>query len=85
MKKETIEEYLARGGKIERLPYVDNAVVEPIRVTYCSSDIISTEECFIYNGEPNKKKVKNKDLKIDVTKLPSDLVKNLHNLGIKLN
>jgi hypothetical protein len=86
MKTETIEEYLARGGAIERLPYVDKATPEPVRVTAGSNIIITMEEGDLYNGEAKKRKKSSKtEIKVDTSKLPADLIKSLTDLGVKLS
>jgi hypothetical protein len=86
MKIETIEEYLARGGAIERLPYVNKSIPEPVRVTAGNNVIITMEEGDLYNGEVKKRKKSSKaEIKIDTSKLPADLIKSLTNLGVKFS
>lgn len=86
MKKETVEEYLARGGKIEKLPYIDGSIPEPVRVNNGNSSIISMDDCGLYNGEIKKRKKSEKaEVKVDTNKLPADLVKSLKDLGVKFS
>ena len=86
MKNETVEEYIARGGKVERLPYVDKSATEQVKITAGNNTIISMEECFLYNGEKNKrKKSKNTDIKVDTNKIPADLLKSLKDLGVNFS
>jgi hypothetical protein len=86
MKIETVEEYLARGGTIQKLPYVDKSQAEPIKVTSGSGSIISMEEGDLYNGEAKKrKKSKKTEIKADTSKLPADLLKSLADIGVKFS
>lgn len=86
MRKETVEEYLARGGVIQRLPYVDKSQAEPVKVSSGSGSIISMEEGDLYHGEAKKrKKSKKTEIKADTSKLPASLLKSLADIGIKLS
>ncbi len=86
MKTETVEEFLARGGIVQRLPYVDKSQAEPIKVSSGSGSIISMEEGDLYSGEAKKrKKSKKTEIKVDTGKLPASLLKSLADLGVKLS
>jgi hypothetical protein len=86
MKTETVEEYLARGGTIERLPYINKAIPEPVKVTAGNNTIVTMEEGDLYNGEVKKRKKSSKaEIKVDMSKLPADLIKSLAGLGVKFS
>lgn len=84
MKKESVEEYLARGGTVEKLPYMGSPEqIQPVKVTAGINSMMSMEEGALYNGD--KKKTKKKPaVKVDKSKIPADLLKSLENIGIKV-
>jgi hypothetical protein len=82
-KIETIEEFLARGGKIEKLPYVPIYTEEKVihSTTREMPNILTLDEGAMYYAEkikrPTKKKYKLDLSNIDLKKLNPDLVKKL--------
>lgn len=85
MKKETIEEYLARGGEITRVP--EHVPEEPKKEITCRSTSktphkpMHITEGAVYWGENKKKKKKAKKFTGDVDALPSSLVELLKKKG----
>ncbi len=83
-KTETIEEFLARGGKITVIPQSNTQVnsIVPVKAQNVGIvSLMSLEEAELMYGE-NKSKVKNKTQKnsnIDVSALPTELVQKLLN------
>jgi dipeptidase len=83
-KTETIEEFLARGGKITVIPQSSTKVSAIVPVKAQNTGIVSLmslEEAELMYGE-TKSKVKNKNQKnsnIDVSALPTELVQKLLN------
>ena len=77
MKKETIAEFLARGGSITRVP-TQQTTVKPKSMQQASSAgpavIMTMEDAGLYYGEykPKKAKKKNKNT-IDISALPEEL------------
>jgi hypothetical protein len=84
MKKETVAEFLARGGKITKVPAnVPTQKVENIRSNNANSGIVtivSMEDADLYHGEVRKGKTRKKTgtpiaPTIDVSALPEALRK----------
>ena len=78
-KTETVEEFLARGGKITK---IDNTQAQKqasvaVKVKNTGHDsIISSDDADLYYGDPSHKKVskrKRKENKIDFNALPKEL------------
>lgn len=84
MKKETIEEFLARGGKIQRFATVDPEVKEP---TISSTNkgpavILTLDDGNLYYGEGKVSKTKKKSSpKIDLSALP-EAIRNKYCKGL---
>jgi len=78
-KKETVAEFLARGGKITRVPTpTPTTKVETIKSTKGGgpATIVTMDEADLYHGESKKKKAKKKVLNtIDISALPEALRK----------
>lgn len=78
-KKETIDEFLARGGVISKLPAVPlDKNSDPIKATSASGPVVilSMEEADLYYGEARKGSVPKKaksSAKIDINALPESL------------
>lgn len=86
MKKETMEEFLARGGKVEKLPYMGSPTKEEMKLKPGSS-IMSQQDYELYCDEakpPRKKRAEKTSVKIDRTKLPAELVASLEKSGVKI-
>lgn len=79
MKKETMAEFLARGGKITKVPTpIPTTKVETIKSTKGGgpATIVTMDEADLYHGESKKKKVKKKVIStIDISALPEALRK----------
>lgn len=81
MKKETVEEFLARGGKITKLPSVSPTNSLSVKANSPQANvtsIISLEEADLYHGEKKKyktKKSRSSKLKIDISALPEAIRK----------
>ena len=85
MKTETIEEFIARGGRPEIVPYQEPKNVKDLafsgRVSSSippSSNFISFGEADLFSTEQNKNtkpKKKKPELKIDISLLPESLRK----------
>lgn len=73
VKVETVEEFLARGGKIERIPTAKHEHKQQMRVKGSSSNYKSE----IY-AVKTKTKVKS-DVSIDYTHIPADLLEKIIN------
>jgi len=75
---ESVQEYLARGGSIKKLPAAEQARQEDVtrKTTAGPAVFLSLEEADLFFGEPSKsqktKKVKS-SLKIDLDALPPAL------------
>lgn len=76
---ETIQEYLARGGSVKRIPAVMlEAQPEVVRKTAQSgvATFLTLDEADLFFGEPSKrkpKKMKQQQMKIDLDVLPPAL------------
>lgn len=86
MKKETIEEYLARGGEITKVP--EHKPEEPKKEITCRSTSktphkpMHITEGAVYWGEDRKRKTtKTKKFTGDVDALPSELVEFMKKKG----
>ena len=80
MKKETVAEFLARGGKITRVPTnAPSYKAEIIKSTNTGgpATIVSMDDADLYHGEPKKGKAKKKTpvSTIDISALPEELRK----------
>ena len=79
MKKETVAEFLARGGKITRVPTPTPTVkAETIKSTKGGGPavFVSMEDADLYHGEAKKSKAKKKVVSsIDISALPEELRK----------
>ena len=76
MKKETIAEFLARGGEIKKIPmksYLRSDTVKPLPLSGEAS-FMSMEEADLFYGESKPKKTSNKKQStIDIMMLPEEL------------
>lgn len=75
-KVETIEEYIARGGTVKRLPIQGYIKRQDVSKTQGGPAIImSLEEADLFYGKerPNKKKRTNIEPKLDINALPEQL------------
>jgi len=77
VKKETIEEYIARGGVIQKIPAVVPNLSQKILVQSNSREIMGLEDGAHYFSEFKPKKRLNK--KLDLSALP-DSIRKLANL-----
>jgi len=80
MKKESVAEFLARGGKITKVPPAEPThKAESIRSTSNPGPvtIVSMDDADLYHGESRKNKAKKKVIKstIDISALPEELRK----------
>jgi hypothetical protein len=82
MKQESIEEFIARGGTIEKLPtrIVPQSYVLPVKHKQNLMSLMEGEEAY---GERKKstKKAKITPKAVDVSALPKDLIEELKALG----
>jgi len=81
-KSETIEEFLARGGKIEKIPYVEpENKTEPVRTNPTGGlpSIMSLSDGAHFFGETRKKKPTKDDFvnKVKKTSLPQAVIDSL--------
>lgn len=79
MKKETIAEFLARGGTITRVP-TQQTIIKPKSMQQASSTgpavIMTMDDAGLYYGEYKPKKVKKKNKNtVDMSALPEELRK----------
>lgn len=75
-KDETLEEFLARGGKIKKIPYKSPEVKQPITKQTTSTPInfLSYDEADLLYGKPSKtKKKKTSGSSVDLSALPEEL------------
>lgn len=81
-KVETVEEYLARGGQIEKLPYIPpQDKKDYIKVTASLNiNLMSLDEGQHFFSEKTIRKRKVKEVKIDTSLIPASL---LAKLGLK--
>lgn len=80
MKKETVAEFLARGGQITKVPAAQSTQkAESIKSTNGGGPavIVSMEDADLYHGEAKKSKAKKKApaSMIDISALPEELRK----------
>jgi hypothetical protein len=77
MKRETVEEFLARGGVIKKIPSVDTSKPEIIKALgSVTVNFITMEEAELYN-EPEKvtaRKTAKKKAPVDLSALPKELL-----------
>ena len=77
MKRETVEEFLARGGIITKIPPVDNSKPEIVKALASATvNFITMEEAELYSGAENtkvRKVVKGKKA-LDLSALPKELL-----------
>ena len=85
MKKETVEEYLARGGKVERLPYIPPERTGKYDKIHSAPPMpvheMSLDEGAHFFAERPKRRVKKPDYSSVDMELISDELKEL--LGVK--
>ena len=77
-KTETVAEFLARGGKINKVPVQQLKRTESARATPVSgpSTIVTMDEADLYHGETKKNKStkkKNNNERINISDLPEEL------------
>jgi len=75
-KTESINEYLARGGKINRMPYMGQNIDEVLRENNAGPvNILSFEEADLFYGESKSTKPKRQKTtsRIDLSALPEAL------------
>ena len=85
MKIESIEDFLNRGGKVEVLPTKVVSYKQTMRVR-AKNDVMSLfegEEIYGKKNDKLKPKVF-KEIAVDISKLPKDLLEELKALGVKL-
>lgn len=79
MKRETIAEFLARGGKITKVPLMEiKSKQDSLKASKSGPAILmSLEEADLYYGEQRARnlKVKKKEQTIDISLLPEELRK----------
>lgn len=83
-KIETIEEFLARGGEIQKVPtqkYSGNNIVRKTKSG--PAQILNYGDADLYYGEKNERKKKKRDIKLDGIDLGLIDDNLLKNLGIK--
>jgi hypothetical protein len=82
--EETIEQFLARGGKKEILPYVQpNALKKQEMPLSVVKSILDLSEGELYFSSEKKKD--KKPIKVDNSKLPAGLLDKLRERGIKID
>ena len=81
IKRETVEEYLARGGKVERLPYIEPSYNSGYNKIHAPTPLpphqMSIDEGAHYFAERKKSKKKADYSGIDMDLIPEDLKKSL--------
>jgi hypothetical protein len=82
MKAETLDEFLARGGQIERVPYIEpEQKVEPIRANSSGGlpTLMTLPDGAHFFGETRKKKPTKEDFvnKLNKANLPQSVVESL--------
>ncbi|NBW56921.1 hypothetical protein EBR43_03890 [bacterium] len=82
--EETIEQFLARGGKKEVLPYMspDSHKKQEIYLSVVKSILDLSEGELYFSSEKKKNK---KPIKVDNSKLPAGLLDKLRERGIEID
>lgn len=80
MKKETVAEFLARGGKITRVPTAAPSYKPELTKSTnigAPANIVTLDHADLYHGEQKKSKAKKKKIvsNIDLSALPEELRK----------
>lgn len=83
MKTESVEEYLARGGKVDVIPPkgFQSRNILKVRGTGAVMSLSEGEDLY---GEKPKGEAKPKPLKVDLTLIPPDLLAKLREMGEKV-
>jgi hypothetical protein len=77
MKRETVEEFLARGGIIKKIPIVQSATKEVVKaLPAAAASFITMEEAELYSEAKNisRKKTFKKEKQLDISVLPKELL-----------